>query len=341
MITLNLKAGLGNQLFQYAYARALALRGKTNLRINLHWFSDINPNDTKRTFLLDKYNLPIADGSVQTVDLPSPSGFHRLLKKIKGKISRDIFGYSDYVYYPRLAKAIDFPTNSPVDIEIEGFWNTEKYFKDFEDTIRKELTLKDRLGEEATKTEQRLKEMSHSSSLICIHVRRGDYVSNADAQKHHGLRGLDYYAEAIKIMLDSLATTNSNLKPVFVLASDDIDWVKESIVPLLGDAQYEILSNTSRSAFENATIPTSINSSKIADYEELYLMSLCHHFIIANSSFSWWAAWLSKTASSGANADTDTGAEAGYEKIVIGPKKWVANSKIDTSDVMPEEWIRI
>jgi hypothetical protein len=314
MITLNLKAGLGNQLFQYAYARALALRSKTNLRINLNWYSNITPNDTKRTFLLDKYNLPTTDGSVQIVDLPNPSRFHRLFKKIKGKISRDIFGYSDYVYYPRLAKAIDFSIKPSADIEVDGFWNTGKYFKDAESVIRSELTLKGVLTKEALKMERTLKELSESSSLICIHVRRGDYVSNIGASKHHGLKDLDYYREAIRIMLDKLTTTSSNLKPIFVLASDDIDWVKENIVPLLSDTQYEILSN-----------PFGANHSKINDYEELYLMSLCHHFIIANSSFSWWAAWLSRS----------------NNKTVIGPKQWITDPNTDTHDVMPDEWIKI
>lgn len=312
MITLKLKAGLGNQLFQYAYARALALRSKTNLRIDLNWFSNIAPGDTKRVFLLDKYNLPIKDSSIQIVELPSAPKFRQILRKIKAKISRDIFGYSDLVYYPRLAKPVDTGT----DIEVEGFWNTEKYFKDVENTIREELTLKETLGEGALKTEQKLNELGKTSTLILLHVRRGDYVSNADTLKHHGLSGLNYYTEAIKIMLNKLASNDTDMKPTFVLASDDMDWVKDNIITLLNGATYEILSNP----------------SQIKDYEEIYLMSLCHHFIIANSSFSWWGAWLS----TGQTAKSEN-----LKKIVIGPKQWVVNPAIDTRDVLPDEWIRI
>ncbi|MBO8706384.1 alpha-1,2-fucosyltransferase, partial [Staphylococcus aureus] len=82
------------------------------------------------------------------------------------------------------------------NVEVEGFWNTEKYFKDAEDTIRKELTLKEKLSEEAVKVEQKIVELGKSSSLILIHVRRGDYVSNAQAMKHHGLGSVDYYTKA-------------------------------------------------------------------------------------------------------------------------------------------------
>ncbi len=307
MITLKLRAGLGNQLFQYAYARALALRSKTDLRIDLNWFSNIAPTDTKRIFLLDAYNLP---KSVQIVTLPSPSKLRQVFKRIKAKISRDVFGYNDYTYYHRRA----LPVEAGANVEVEGFWNTEKYFKDAEDTIRKELTLKEKLSEEAVKVEQKIVELGKSSSLILIHVRRGDYVSNAQAMKHHGLGSVDYYTKAVQNVFAELEKTLEASDPTFILASDDMEWVKENIVPLLHGASYEILSN-----------PTVIK-----DFEELHLMSLCHHFIIANSSFSWWAAWLSESAKN-----------IGKKKIVVGPKQWVANSKIDTRDVMPEDWIRI
>lgn len=306
MIILKLRAGLGNQLFQYAYARALALRSKTNLAIDLNWFSNIAPGDTKRTYGLNTYNLP---DSVKLVDRPSPSKIVQLYRKVIAKISRDIFKYSDHKYYPRLAK----PVNPNIETEVEGFWNTEKYFTDAEEIIRKELTLKVPLGIEAIQKEALLLELGKTSPLVLLHVRRGDYVTHAGANKHHGLSGLDYYTESIKVMLQKLKEQNLT-NPIFMLASDDMDWVKENIIPLLNDAQYEILSNL----------------NVIKDYEEIYLMSLCHHFIIANSSFSWWGAWLSHKAKDG-----------GKEKIVIGPKRWVMDAGKDTSDVLPDRWIKL
>lgn len=319
MITLKLKAGLGNQLFQYAYARALALRSKTDLTIDLNWFSNIAPGDTKRVFLLDKYNLPLANQSVRIVDRPNPSKLVHLCRKIKNKIKREIFGYSDHTYYPQLAK----PVGANKNVEVEGFWNTEKYFKDYAGTIRKELTLKEKLGVTASQTEEKLLELGKSHHLVLLHVRRGDYVSNTGASKHHGLSGLEYYEEAIKYILENPAVKN----PLFVLASEDMDWVQENIIPLLNNAPYEVLTHL----------------ALIQDYEELYLMSLCHHFIIANSSFSWWGAWLSK---SGASAEQNSDSaqperQDRINKIIIGPKRWVANPNVDTCDVMPEDWIRL
>ncbi len=307
MIILKLRAGLGNQLFQYAYARALALRSKADLAIDLNWFSNIAPGDTPRSYTLDKYNLP---PSVRITDRPSPSKAVQLFRKIKAKISREVLKRSDHAYYPRLAKAV--PAAQSRDVEVEGFWNTEKYFRDFEDVIRAELTLKTPLGIAASAAESKLKELSRTSTLVLLHVRRGDYVTRAESSRHHGLSGLDYYAEAIKIMQEKLRSADR--KPLFALASDDMDWVKENIIPLLKGMPCEILSNP----------------AEIKDYEEIYLMSLCQHFIIANSSFSWWGAWFSKSAEHG-----------GAEKIVIGPKRWVANPSIDTRDVLPERWIKL
>jgi hypothetical protein len=340
MIILKLRAGLGNQLFQYAYARALALRSKAALTIDLNWFSNIAPGDTPRVFLLNKYNLP---QSVHIADHPNPPKAVQLFRKIKAKVLREIFKYSDHAYYPRLAKAV--PTSK--DVEVEGFWNTEKYFKDCENVIRAELTLKAPLGVAASKSESKLKELGKTNTLVLLHVRRGDYVSNAGALKHHGLSGLDYYVAAIKLMNEKLGvacaarmattatspsaavTETSTSKPLFVLASDDMDWVRENIIPLLNGAPYEILSN-----------PT-----EIKDYEEIYLMSLCKHFIIANSSFSWWGAWLSSPASAndsyGEKGSDGVDGLKGSEKIVIGPKRWVANPGVDTSDALPDRWIKL
>lgn len=320
-ITLKLKAGLGNQLFQYSYARALALRSKTELQIDLHWFSNIAQGDTPRIFLLDKYNIP---STIQVVKTKNTRvyNFIQILHKIKAKCIRFFFRYSDHVYYPSLARPISRNTI------VEGYWNTEKYFKDFEEIIRTELTLKNELSEEAGRTKSKLLNINKAGTSILLHVRRGDYVSNVNASKHHGLSGVEYYIEALKVIIEKVnlmhtinETSQTNEKNdidkkdiTFILASDDMEWVIEHIVPLLKGVKYEILSN----------------QSKIKDYEELHLMSLCHHFIIANSTFSWWAAWLSDSAEKG-----------GQEKIVIGPKQWVADPTVDTRDVMPEDWIRI
>ncbi len=307
MIILKLKAGLGNQLFQYAYARALTLRSKTDLIIDISWFSNIDKKDTPRTFLLNKYNLPVA----VKIENRAESWLTRFIRKVRSKINRDIFKQSDYTYYPRLARPVSNHRNTIV----EGFWNTEKYFVDCADAIRHELTLKVPLSESALKLEQEVRGATASGvQTILIHVRRGDYVTNVHANTFNGLSGAEYYKQAIERMRMEIEKRVPNSKIVFFLASDDVSWLKENIIPLLDDTPYYLISG-----YEH-----------VSEYEELHIMSLCHHFIIANSTFSWWSAWLSNTA-----------AKSGVKKLVIGPKRWVANQKIDTRDVMPEEWIRI
>jgi hypothetical protein len=124
-------------------------------------------------------------------------------------------------------------------------------------------------------------------------------VANKNANAHHGTCTLDYYHEAIKIMKEKIKN------PYFFIFSDDIPWVKENL-KIDGDAFF-------------------ITGKKIKDHEEMFLMSRCKHNIIANSSFSWWGAWLNNNP----------------EKIVIAPKRWFNNEKINTSDLVPDNWLRI
>lgn len=311
MIILKLRAGLGNQLFQYSYARALALRSKTDLTIDISWFSNIDKKDTPRTFLLDKYNLPVA----VKIENREEGWLTRFIRKVWSKINRDIFGQSDYVYYPGLARPVPKIRN----VTVEGYWNTEKYFKDVKDVIRKELTLSIPLSEDASRLEREVRSAATSGAqTILIHVRRGDYVTNVHANTFNGLSGIEYYKQAIENIrkeMGSRAKVGTSATPIiFFLASDDVAWLQENITPLLDGSTYHLISG----------------HAGVTEYEELHVMSLCQHFIIANSTFSWWAAWLSNSA-----------VQSGTTKIVVGPKQWVANPKVDTRDVMPEEWIRI
>lgn len=303
MITLKLKAGLGNQLFQYAYARALSLRSNTPLTIDTSWYSHIPNKDTKRFFLLNKYNI-----SQDVICRESTESLYSVyIRKIIHKIQR-VRGYSDYVYYPN--ESLPIRGNKTV----EGYWNCETYFKDIEKLLKQELTLKEELSKSAQEAKEKIQKLSDVTDVVLIHVRRGDYITNQHAHAHHGFTGVQYYTEAIHTLLSKIKSVATKNIPHFILASDDVVWTKEHIIPLLGNMQYTVLSEEFR----------------MPDYEELYIMSCCTHFIIANSTFSWWAAWLS-----------DTAKKMGKEKIVIGPKQWTANPSVDTRDVLPKDWIHI
>ena len=294
MIILKLQAGLGNQMFQYAYARSLALENNTEFKIDLWWYKNQPKRDTQRAYGLCDFNIQENFTNEEEVSFYH-SSMYRYFNKIKNKISRKFFKKSDFVYYP---------TRPKKNAYVEGFWNSEKYFKKHEEIIRRELSLKTKLGGEAEKINEEIKNVSASGKCtVLVHVRRGDYVLNPHANKFHGAKGVEYFDLALKVLKEKIGDSNSIH---FFVVSDDIEWVKTNLN-------------------FNSSPATFISRPEIKDYEEIYLMSLCQHFIISNSTFSWWGAWLSNNKN----------------KTVIGPKQWVNSTNVDTRDVMPPEWIRV
>ncbi len=179
---------------------------------------------------------------------------------------------------------------------LQGYWQSEKYFKDIEKIIRDDFTF----SEEPDYQNKQMADTIKCCEAVSLHVRRGDYVSNPVTTEYHGICSEDYYRRAVR------EVERYCKNPQFFVFSDDPSWAKENL---------------------ETGYPTTIidfNGSE-KDYEDLRLMSLCQHHIIANSSFSWWGAWLSWNP----------------QKIVIAPKKWFNRPEINTQDLIPESWIRI
>ena len=187
--------------------------------------------------------------------------------------------------------------NLPDNIYLEGYWNSEKYFIDFADIIRREFTLK--IPQSGKNKE--LAEMIGSTQSVSIHIRRGDYILDEQANKTHGMCGLDYYHSCVEHLAGAVG------EPHFFVFSDDPAWCRD-----------------------NLRLPCSVTFVSHNDmqhsYEDLRLMTLCKHNIIANSTFSWWGAWL--------NPNKD--------KIVFAPRKWFndGKKKKHSSDIIPLRWIR-
>ncbi len=139
-----------------------------------------------------------------------------------------------------------------------------------------------------------------STNAVSLHIRRGDYVKVKETNDFHGVCSIAYYETAIELI------TNKINDPVFYIFSDDMDWVKKN---------FNIRQNH---VFVDA-------NDAATNYEDMRLMSLCKHNIIANSSFSWWGAWLNPSSS----------------KTVIAPKKWMKDPSIETIDLIPGNWIRL
>jgi hypothetical protein len=177
---------------------------------------------------------------------------------------------------------------------LDGFWQSPKYFESIEETIRADFQVKESLVKNVLKKGIELGE-GHS---IAVHVRRGDFL-NPKIAAYHGVLDAAYYHKAIEIIQekDPLATIH--------FFSDDIEWVKYNIPSRVNT---EFVSSPKRSALE-----------------DFYLMTKCRHIVIANSSFSWWAAWLNNHP----------------DKIVVAPKNWFAGDSINTDDLIPNTWIRI
>lgn len=192
-----------------------------------------------------------------------------------------------YFYFdPNLLKA-------PKNVYLEGYWQTEKYFKDIENIIRQEFTLKNNVSIENKK----YADIIRNTEAVSIHIRRGDYISNSTTNQYHGVCSLDYYYNAIEKLTQMIS------KPHFYIFSDDIEWNKRN----LSISKHPV------------TFIEHLESSR--SYEDLWLMSLCKHYIMANSSFSWWGTWLSRN----------------FNKIIIYPQKWF-NIDLNTNDLIPESW---
>lgn len=167
-----------------------------------------------------------------------------------------------------------------------SFYQSEKYFKEIDLQIRKEFTLKNPLSQNAEKI---LEQIKNNQNSISIHIRRGDYVNNPETNKYHGTCSLEYYEKAINLIKEKNSPQTPNQMPNFYIFTDDPKWAKENL------------------KIENAVFVSDFN---LEDYEEMFLMSKCKHNIIANSTFSWWGAWLNEKP----------------DKIVIAPKKWIMNA---------------
>jgi hypothetical protein len=181
----------------------------------------------------------------------------------------------------------------PISSYLVGYWQSEKYFVKHKEVIRQELTFKNELSPENLATASSLLK----TASVSLHVRRGDYVSSQATNDVHGVCTLDYYRNAISHMARSVES------PRFFIFSDDINWVKAN---LQLDFPCEYIANN-----------VGANS-----YVDMRLMSMCKHNIIANSSFSWWGAWLNSNPN----------------KIVIAPKKWFAKA-LSTEDLIPAKWV--
>ena len=266
MIGVRLEGGLGNQMFQYAAARALAHRHDAGVVFDTSFY-ETSPN---RFFLLDR--LGVAARKTHPGELAGMRAY------------REKSFTWDAVF-----------EELPDGTLLEGYWQSGRYFSGIRESLLEELKPKAPLGAAA----QNIADLILGSEAVSLHVRRGDYAADPTTRRYHGLCGIDYYKEAVARI------TESRPRAHFFLFSDDAEWTRQNILPW---------------------VPRAVVAGPHArEEEDLRLMSLCRYHITANSSFSWWGAWLSQNA----------------DKIVYAPKKWFAGADLDTSDLIPASWTRL
>lgn len=283
-VIVQLLGGLGNQMFQYAAAKRLAIEKNTPLMIDISSFE---------TYSLRKYglsnfrvNAKIADSEV-LLRFKHPSRFSQLVEKVQPYYKRHIFNERLWFYFdPNILL-------TPNQVYLRGYFQNEAYFKSIEKLLREDFSLKATPSLAATTFASQI----NNIQSVSLHVRRGDYSTNPAALHMHGLLPISYYEEVINQIINQVE------RAVFVVFSDDIGWVKENL---------------------KFSVPV-IWVNGLPDYEDLWLMSLCKHHIVANSSFSWWGAWLSTNR----------------PKLVYAPDPWFANPPTPTGDIVPHNWHKI
>lgn len=294
--------GLGNQMFQYAAGRSLAVRTGARLVLDATGFT--LPR-ARRAYALEGYALAAEtrfDGyrhppRLSAVQFPAPpwSGWidraARLLRARNVPIGRATGENTFSVFNER---SFDFDSRfSQCDPQtyLVGYWQSERYFADIADLVRQDLTYQRAPDAANAQWLARIR----AANAVCVHVRRGDYLLPAHF-RHHGLCSADYYRRAVRLMRDRVAD------PQFFIFSDDWAWCREH----LADRDMVIV---------EANKPD-------AGQDELRLMVACRHHVIANSSLSWWGAWL---AASG-------------DQIVVAPTPWFTQRSA-TPDLLPRKWV--
>ncbi len=295
MVIVRLTGGIGNQMFQYAAARRISLINGSQILLDLSWFQE-EGWWTKRKYELDSFCIKGKAASKDQIEALKSKRQNILLRHLPFFLRKIFFHYNQshivekkYNFDPDIMKLRG-------NVYLDGYWQSEKYFKDIESSIRLEFSFR----KDVLESNKKFIDYIHSCHSVSIHIRRGDYVTLPEANVFHGICSKDYYQRAVRHISRKVAN------PVFFVFSDDIIWAKQNM-----DLGFE-------TCFIDQNGPDSGD-------EDMRLMSACCHHIIANSSFSWWGAWLNPSP----------------DKIVIAPESWFKKAPHNTLDLIPDTWIKL
>lgn len=292
MVISHIIGGTGNQMFQYAAGRALSLAKGQRLLLDLGDFPDYRLH---QGFELSRvFNVNAESATAGLVHAMLGWRASRLAKRLLRRPGFARLRGARFVAEPHFNYWPGFPGLSG-DCYLYGYWQSERYFKPFEADIRRDFTFRVPLS---GRNAELASEISRSQA-VSLHVRRGDYVDDARNRNLLNVCAPEYFRAAVDHIAERVE------RPVFYVFSDDMAWARQNL----------------HLAFPCVYVD---HNRQAESYRDMQLMSLCQHHIIANSSFSWWGAWLNPNP----------------EKLVVAPTKWFLNG-IDDSDLIPKGWVRL
>lgn len=287
MIIAKIQGGLGNQMFQYAFGRMLALRNNVPLKLDTMMFK------TYEFHLYTMNNLNIQENYATQEEINSFVKYRPRKGKV-GMVLNPLFAdKSRYVEEPQW-------TFSPAMMDlkspcyVDGYWQTEKYFLEIEDLIRKEFSLRNPLDEYSQSVAAKI----HSAKEpVALHIRRGDFAYHPQMSKLMGVCPPEYYDAAKDIIKERVHD------PVYFVFSDDLEWAKEHV---------------------KTGFPTEfIGQGPEKNYQDIDLMRMCKHHILSNSTFGWWGAWLSDSHRTGINIAPTRWNNKNFDTKDLVPEYWI------------------
>jgi len=292
MIIIKLQGGLGNQLFQWAFGLSRQLKTNCNLKFDANSFATDKLRNLEITQLITDFEVATQKEIKET---RFENGLLNLLiRKVTTLINpyykRKVICEQTYLFDESL------DNYKHCSNYFEGYWQNEKYFIGYRQQILKSLNFEINTSKNYQSYKSQI--IDNTKNSVAIHVRRGDYINDERILKIHGVCSIDYYQNAIQLMEDRY----DNIQ--FYIFSNDIEWCEKF--------------------FDAINNKTFVNKTKTV-FEDLELMSLCKGQIIANSSLSWWSAWLNTNEN----------------KSIIAPKKWFNKTSINYSQIVPENWIKL
>lgn len=291
MIILRIEGGLGNIMFQYALGRHLSLINHTSLKFDVEscWVNPLGDYSLS----LEAFHINIHDNLATSSEIKHFKRYQRKTGLWAPLYNRLVADETRYIqeYAPHFQPKV---LSSANEIYLHGWWQNERYFIDSRKTLLDDFTVRTSLEGKNLKVAEHIQ----TSGSVAIHVRRADYVTNQKTKQYHGELTHDYYEQALDRITAFIP------QPTLFIFSDDIPWVKKYL------------------PFPFETIHVDWNSN--LPHEDMRLMSLCQHHIVANSSFSWWGAWLSRNPN----------------QIVVAPNRWTQDPR-DLNERVPTRWIRI